>query len=384
MHRRAFLSWLAASPALRSADLAEAPIADPAAAINVLDFEAAARKALPPAHYGYLATGVDDDATLRANVEGFRKIYLRPRRLTDISKASTEVELFGAKWKSPIGLAPVGNQMAFHAEGELPVARAAHAKGSLQVLSTMANTSYAKIAEALGRAPWFQLYALSPWKVTEEVVRHVESLGCPVIALTVDTQAGRHTETLDRYRRIDKRECPVCHGTRTQDFFRRKPLFQSYDLGTIARFGALNWSHIAQIKKLMTGRLLVKGIETAEDARLCVENGADGIIVSNHGGRAEESGRGTIECLPEVIEAAGRLPVFLDGGIRRGTDVVKALALGAKAVFIGRPYIWGLSAFGQAGVERVIDILNIEFELALRQCGLQSVAQINRKIVGFR
>ena len=139
-----------------------------------------------------------------------------------------------------------------------------------------------------------------------------------------------------------------------------------------------------KLKALTSMKLLIKGIETGEDARLCVENGADGIIVSNHGGRAEESGRGTIDCLPEVVEAAGRIPVMLDGGIRRGTDIFKALAIGAKAVFIGRPYIWGLAAFGQPGVERVLDILRVELELVMKQCGARSIAEIGPASIGFR
>jgi isopentenyl diphosphate isomerase/L-lactate dehydrogenase-like FMN-dependent dehydrogenase len=148
---------------------------------------------------------------------------------------------------------------------------------------------------------------------------------------------------------------------------------------------ALNWEHVRRLKKMTAMKLLIKGIETREDTKLCLENGVDGLIVSNHGGRAEESGRGTIDCLPEVAEAAGgRIPVLIDGGIRRGTDIFKALALGARAVFIGRPYVWGMAAFGQAGVERVLDILRIELELAMKQCGARSIGEIGRGSVGYQ
>ncbi len=382
--RRRFLAFVAASPLLRAQQKA-GPLANPGDALNVLDFEEAARKALPPAHFGYMATGVDDDATLRANREGFSRLYLRPRRLVDITKADLRTELFGVVWNTPVGLAPVGNQKAFHDEGELPVARAARSKRALQILSTASNTSVEDIASALGEPPWYQLYPSSRWEVTERLVRRVEAAGCPVMALTIDTQAGRHTETFERSKRLDNRPCASCHGTKPEDFFRRKPMFTGIDVnGLKTSNSALSWEHVRRLKKLTSMKLLIKGIETREDARLCVENGVDGVIVSNHGGRAEESGRGTIDCLPEIVDAAGgRVPVLIDGGIRRGTDIFKALALGARAVFIGRPYIWGLAAFGQAGVERVLDILRIELELVMKQCGARSIAEIGRASVGY-
>ena len=383
-NRRRFLSFAAGSPLLLAQQSPQA-IGDPKEALNVLDFEAAARKALPPAHFGYLATGVDDDVTLRANREGFERIYLRPRRLVDITRTDLRTNLFGTTWDTPIGLAPVGNQKAFHAEGELPVALAAREKKALQILSTAANTSVEEVASALGRAPWYQLYPTSRWEVTEKLVRRVEAAGCPVLVLTIDTQAGRHTETQERFKRLDNRPCAACHGTRPEDFYRRKPMFAGIDVeGLRTANQALSWEHVRRLKKLSPMKLLIKGIETGEDAKLCVENGVDGIVVSNHGGRAEESGRGTIDCLPEVVEAAGsRVPVLMDGGIRRGTDVFKALALGAKAVFIGRPYVWGLAAFGQPGVERVLDILRTELTLAMKQCGARSIAEIGRPAVGY-
>jgi isopentenyl diphosphate isomerase/L-lactate dehydrogenase-like FMN-dependent dehydrogenase len=381
--RRAFLAFLGGSPLLRGEDDV---LSDPKSAINVMDFEGAARKALPPAHFGYMATGVDDDLTLKANREGFSRFYLRPKRLIDITKADLSTELFGRTWESPIALAPVGNQMAFHAEGELPVARAARVKRSLMILSTAANTSVEDVKKTLGEAPWYQLYPTSKWENTERIVKRVEAAGCPVLALTVDTQAGRHTETFERSKRFDKRNCTACHGTTREDFYRRKPMFAGIDVSGLTTMNpALSWEHVKRLKKMTSMKVLIKGIETREDTLLAIENGVDGVVVSNHGGRAEESGRGTIECLPEVVEAAaGRIPVLIDGGFRRGTDIVKALALGASAVCIGRPYIWGLSAFGQEGVERVLDILRIELQLAMKQCGVTSIAAINRSLVGIR
>ncbi|MBL8227526.1 MAG: alpha-hydroxy-acid oxidizing protein [Bryobacterales bacterium] len=384
--RRRFLAFAAGSPALcaAQADPIAGPIASPEAALNVLDFEAAARKVLPPAHFGYMATGVDDDRTLRANRDGFARIYLRPRRLVDVSRADLRTEIFGTVWDTPIGLAPVGNQKAFHPEGELPVASAAKAKRTLMMLSTATNTSVEDVTKSLGAPPWYQLYPSSKWEVTERLVKRVEAAGCKVMVLTIDTQAGRHTETFERARKLDSRNCAVCHPATPGSFFARKPMFQGIDTRDLRTSNpTLNWKDLPRLKSFSGMKLLIKGIETAEDARICGENGVDGLVVSNHGGRAEESGRGTIDCLPEVVEAVGsRVPVFLDGGIRRGTDIYKALAFGAKAVFIGRPYIWGLAAFGQPGVEKVIDILRRELDLVMRQCGATSVAQITRASVG--
>lgn len=383
--RRRFLIYLAGSPLWGQQQ--DRTIQSPQQAINVLDFEEAARRALPPAHFGYLATGVDDDRTLRANREAFSRIFLRPRRLVDVSQPpDLSVELFGAKWETPIALAPVGNQMAFHPEGEKPVARAARRRRTMQILSTAANSSVEEISKELGAPVWYQLYPTSRWEVTEKLVRRVEAAGSPVLVLTVDTQAGRRTETLERFRRLDQRDCAACHGARPEDFFRRKPMFAGIDVtGLKTSNPALNWDHVRRLKKMTSMKLLIKGIVTGEDARLCLENGVDGIIVSNHGGRAEESGRGTIECLPEVVEATdGKVPILIDGGFRRGTDIFKALALGARAVCIGRPYIWGLAAFGQAGVERVLELLRDELALVMRQCGATSIAGIKPNMVGFR
>lgn len=383
LNRRRFLSWIAASPSLL-AEQNDSVITGVEQALNVLDFEPVARKVLPPAHFGYMATGVEDDLTLKANREGFSRYYLRPRRLVDITKADMRTELFGTIWDTPIGLSPVGNAKAFHPEGELPTARAAKANGTLQILSTATNTSFEDVSAALGRPAWYQLYTTSRWEVAEHLVRRVEAAGCPVLVVTVDTQAGRRTETFERSRRLDSRNCVTCHGTAKSDFFRRKPMFDGIDVSTLGtQSPATNWDTIRRLKKMTGMKLVLKGIETWEDAKLGVEAGLDGIIVSNHGGRAGETGRGTIECLPEVIEAVnGRIPVLIDGGFRRGSDIFKALALGARAVCIGRPYIWGLAGFGQEGVQRVIELLRLELELVMKQCGTTSIASIGRSAIG--
>lgn len=286
-NRRRFLQFLAQSPLLAAAQQTAPVLTNPKEALNVMDFEAAARKALPPAHYGYLATGVDDDATLAANREGFKRIQLRPKRMVDVSsRADVSVELFGAKWETPIVIAPVGSQNAFHPEGEVAVARAAGAKKTLQILSTVTTSPIEQVAEAAGRPIWYQLYATSRWEVTEKVVRHAERAGCPVVVLTVDLPVGRNTETLERLKRTDTRNCVNCHPA-GGGFFGRKPMFAGIDMkGITLNQPVMTWELVRKLKELTRMKLVLKGIETREDAQACCEHGVDGIIVSNHGGRA--------------------------------------------------------------------------------------------------
>jgi 4-hydroxymandelate oxidase len=389
-NRRAFLKFLAASPLLASlparafqTQALDEVLANPKEALDVMDFEAAARKALPPAHWGYMASGVDDNVTRDRNHEAYKHIQLRPRKLVDVAKIDTRVELFGTTWDSPIFLSPVGAQGMFHADGELGVARAAQSKKALQILSTVTSHSVEDVIKARGGPVWYQLYAVSNWGFTEKIVKRAEDAGCPVLAWTIDLLAGRNTETATRYRRIDSRQCADCHGEPFGSITTSRPMFDGLDMkGVTINSPTFTWQQVDRLKKVTKMKLVMKGIETREDARLSVEHGVDGILVSNHGGRATETYRATIECLPEVIDGvAGRIPVMVDGGIRRGTDAYKALAYGARAVGIGRPYIWGLSAFGQAGVEKVIDILNAEFALTMRQCGARSIAEISRSTV---
>jgi 4-hydroxymandelate oxidase len=389
-NRRNFLKFLAASPLFAAVPAAawqthtlDEVLANPKDALDVMDFEAAARKALPPAHWGYMASGVDDNLTRDANHEAYKHIQLRPRKLVDVSKIDTRVELFGTTWDSPIFFCPVGGQGMFNADGELGTARAAQAKKTLQILSTASSRSVEDVIKARGGPVWYQLYAVSNWGLTEKIAKRAEDAGCPVVAWTIDLLAGRNTELASRFRRTDTRDCASCHG---EPFSSHRPMLDGIDMKSVTlNSPAFNWEHVDRLKKATRMKLVLKGIETREDARLCVEHGVDGILVSNHGGRATETYRATIECLPEVVDGvAGRIPVMVDGGIRRGTDVYKALAFGARAVGIGRPYIWGLSAFGQPGVEKVIDILRGEFELTMKQCGARSLAEITRSSVMYR
>lgn len=388
--RRAFLKYLAASPLFAGIPAIEkalaqatsiggvdALIGSAAEALDVFDFEPVAHKAIPLAHWGYMATGVDGEATLRANREAFSYYQLRTRRFVDVSRIDMGVELFGTRYNSPVVVCPVGGKKAFHLQGEVAVARAAKARGHLQILSTVTSSSVEEVTEARGGPIWYQLYTTNNPEITTQLVKRAEAAGCPAIAVTVDLPAGRNTETAMRGARADTRNCLSCHEAGGSPAGTR-PMFTGIDMrGVLTNSPSLTWDFVKRLKDMTTMKVLIKGLETREDAALAIEHGADGIIVSNHGGRATETGRGTLEALPEVAgEVRGRIPVLLDGGVRRGTDVLKALALGATAVGIGRPYIWGLGAFGQAGVDRVLELMNNELRLAMVGCGARSLKEI--------
>ncbi len=356
------------------------PIRSADEALSVLDFEPAARAALPPAHWGYMAGGVDDDATLHANREGYAQLQLRARRLVNVAEVDTSVTLLGERWATPLFVCPTGSQRMHHADGDVATARAARAGGHLMMLSGVTTSSVEAVNEAYGRPVWYQLYPTDVDDVAHAIVRRASRAGCPVLILTVDLNAGRNSETQSRFARLDSRTCSECHAPGLAGYTRRKPMFDGLDVSRITTLEnpSMDWGWIRRCRAVAPRmKLVLKGIVTREDAALAVANGADAIVVSNHGGRAEESGRSTIESLPEVVAAVrGRIPVLLDGGIRRGTDMAKAIALGATAVGIGRPYLWGLASFGQAGVEAVLTILRREFTLAMRQLGVRTVRQI--------
>jgi isopentenyl diphosphate isomerase/L-lactate dehydrogenase-like FMN-dependent dehydrogenase len=380
-NRREFLKFLAASPLLGASWQAPTEIiSSPQDALNVFDFEPAARHKLPPAHFGYIATGVDGDATLRANTLGFTRYQIRSRRLIDVSQIDTSIRLFGVDWNTPIILAPVGSQRAFHPEGEMAVARAARAKRHLQMLSTVTTSSIEEVNAARGEPVWFQFYPTTEWNVSRAMIKRVEAAGCPVLVVTVDQISGTNRETLRRFERQDSRDCRACHDrTSLQTNSRRRPMFDGFDLTGVRFQPPMTWDYVKRVKDATRMKLVIKGLVTREDAELAVANGADAVVCSNHGGRADETGRSSIESLPEVLEgAAGRIPVLVDSGFRRGTDILIALALGATAVCVGRPYLWGLAAFGQEGVEAVLEILTRELRLAMRYAGTPAIPNISR------
>ncbi len=271
-----FLKFLAASPLFASlparawqTHTLDEILASPKDALDVMDFEAAARKALPPAHWGYMASGVDDNMTRDINHEAYRHIELRPRKLVDVSKISTSVELFGTTWDSPIFLCPVGAQGMFHADGEIGVARAAQTKKTLQILSTVTSHSVEDVIKARGGPVWYQLYAVSNWGFTERIAKRAEDAGCPVLAWTIDLLAGRNTETASRYRRIDDRQCADCHGEPFGSITQSRPMFDGLDMkGVTINSPTFTWENVDRLKKATKMKLILKGIETREDARL--------------------------------------------------------------------------------------------------------------------
>lgn len=363
------------------------PITSADQALDVMDFEAVARKVLPPAHFAYLATGVDDDATVGINHEAYSHLEIRSRRLVDVSKLDTSVKLFGTTWETPIFLCPVSSMKAFHPEGEVAAAKAARSRHHLQILSTVASTSVEEVTAARGEPLWQQLYPTNDWNVTQAIIKRAEAAGSPVLVFTIDIHDNSNRETIARGRRMDNRDCSACHEKGFAGYLHQNPMFDGLNIAKATGLydPSFTWDFVKRLKDATKMKLILKGIVTREDAQLAVEHGADGIVVSNHGGRSEESLRSTIECLPEVVDAVkGKVPVLIDGGIRRGTDVFKALALGATAVGIGRPYAWGLAAFGQSGVEAVLAIMRRELEIVMRQAGTPSVGGITKAFVTAR
>ncbi|HEY7240436.1 MAG TPA: alpha-hydroxy acid oxidase [Burkholderiales bacterium] len=407
--RRRFLEFLAGSPLLAWPGLAasagdgplapsklpdpilwapmrtEDLIASPKDAINVFDFEPVARKNVPPAHFGYMASGIDDEVTLRANREGFLKFQLRPRRLVDVSKVDMSTEILGVRYASPIIVAPVGGQKSFHQEGEVAVARGARAGNHLMILSTATTSSVEEVTAARGAPVWYQLYATNRWDVAKAFVLRAEKAGCPVVAVTVDRSGGRNQETLFRLQRTDKRECATCHDRSSlQASLKRRSMYEGVDVSGLTNTQSSNmtWDFLKRLRDTTKMKIVLKGILAHEDAVLAAEQGMDGIIVSNHGARSEDSGRSTIDALPEIVEAVrGRIPILVDSGFRRGTDIVKALAMGAQGVCVGRPYIWGLGAFGQPGVERVLELLRVELRAIMQQVGAPSIKDLKPAMV---
>src|SRR5712691_2375972 len=354
---RKFLQFLAASPLFAAGGLeafagegiapgnklpdplmwapmkADELIKSPKDAINVFDFEPVCRKNVPPAHFGYMSSGIDDEVTLRANREGFLKFQLRPRRLVDVSKVDMSVDILGVKYNSPIVLAPVGGQRSFHDDGEVGSARAAKVGNHLQILSTAASLGVEDVTAGRGAPIWYQLYATNKWEVAAAMIRRVDKAGALAVAVTVDRSGGRNQETLSRLRPTDSRDCNTCHDRSSlQANMRTRAMYQGIDLSglTNTQSSAMTWEFFKRMRDMTKMKILANGILAWEDAVLAADAGIDGIIVSNHGARSEDSGRATIDALPEIVEAVkGRIPILVDSGFRRGSDVVKALCLGA-------------------------------------------------------
>ncbi|KAG0468746.1 hypothetical protein HPP92_018074 [Vanilla planifolia] len=350
---------------------------------NVSEYEAAAKKKLPKMVYDYYASGAEDEWTLKENREAFSRILFRPRILVDVSRIDITTTVLGHKISMPIMLAPSAMQKMAHPDGECATARAASASGTIMTLSTIATSSVEEVASTGAGICFFQLYVLKDRKVAEQLVRRAERAGFKALVLTVDAPLFGHREadvknrfilpsslTLKNFEGLDLGKMEKTDGSALAAYFAAQ-LDRS-----------LTWKDIKWLQTITSLPILVKGVLTEEDARLAIQSGAAGIIVSNHGARQLDYVPATITALEDIAKAVkGQIPVYLDGGIRRGTDIFKALALGASGVFVGRPVLFSLAVDGEAGVRKMLQMLQDEFELAMALNGCTSVKEITRNHV---
>ncbi|PSS07462.1 Peroxisomal (S)-2-hydroxy-acid oxidase [Actinidia chinensis var. chinensis] len=350
---------------------------------NVMEYQAIAKEKLPKMIYDYYASGAEDQWTLEENRNAFSRILFRPRILIDVSNIDMTTTVLGSKIKMPIMIAPTAMQKMAHPEGEYATARAASAAGTIMTLSSWGTSSVEEVASTGPGIRFFQLYVIKDRNVVAQLVRRAERAGFRAIALTVDTP------------RLGRREADIKNRFVLPPGLILKN-FEGLDLGKMDKTDdsgltsyvanqidrSLSWKDVKWLQTITNLPILVKGVLTAEDARLAVQYGAAGIIVSNHGARQLDYVPATIMALEEVVQAAqGRVPVFLDGGVRRGTDVFKALALGASGVFIGRPVVFALAAAGETGVRKVLQMLRDEFELTMSLNGCRSLKEITRNYI---
>ncbi|MET7331401.1 alpha-hydroxy acid oxidase [Nonomuraea sp. NPDC005650] len=335
-------------------------------------FEAEARVRLDPAHYDYFAGGAGDEVTVRANEAAFARIGLLPRALRGAARPRTGLTLLGSRAAMPVLVAPTAFHRLADPEGERATARAAAAAETIMIVSMAATVAIEEVAAAApGAELWFQLYVQPDLAFTETVVRRAEAAGCKALVVTVDSPVlGRRERDLrNGFHDLPDHLC--CENLRDGD--RVRPILMSPEL---------SWEHIDRLREMTTLPIAVKGVTHPVDARIALDHGVSAIMVSNHGGRQLDTVPASIDLLPEIAAAVGgAVPVLLDGGIRRGTDVLKALALGATAVAVGRPVIWGLAADGERGVARVLGLLRAEVEHALTLCGCASIGDLDRGMV---
>jgi 4-hydroxymandelate oxidase len=352
--------------------------------VNLADLEALARERLTPMAYEYYAGGAGDEVTLSENRAGFERRTLRYRVLADVARRDARTTVLGQEVSFPVLVAPTAFHGLAHADGELATVRAAGAAGTIMVLSTLATESLEDVVAAARGPVWFQLYVYKDRAVTEALVRRAEAAGCRALVLTVDSPL------------LGRRERDVRNRFHLPPTLRAKNLLPAgmselgpdrHDSGLAAYFHTLldpsiTWRDVAWLRSVTRLPLLVKGVVRGDDAARALDEGAHGVIVSNHGGRQLDGAPATIDVLPEVVDAvAGRGEVLLDGGIRRGTDVLKAVALGARAVLVGRPVLWGLAAGGEPGARRALELLRAEVDLALALCGARTTAELTRDLV---
>ncbi|KAI9504450.1 hydroxyacid oxidase 1-like protein [Coemansia spiralis] len=360
--------------------------------VSLDDFEQHAVNNLDRNALDYYQSGAQDMITLRENQRAFDRILIRPRVLRDVSQIDTTTTVLGQQVSSPICIAPTAMQRMAHPDGECATARAAAKNQTCMVLSSWSTTSIEDVAAASNAsAPkWMQLYIYKDREATRKLIERAQDSGYSAIALTVDTPylGRRLADIRNRFRLPPHLTMANFADQSKAQVGKAEKLNVSDNASGLAAYVAsqidptLSWKHIEWVKSVARIPVLVKGILTAEDARMAVRAGVDGIIVSNHGGRQLDTAPATIDCLEEVVQAVdGQIDVFLDGGVRRGTDVLKALALGAKAVFLGRPVLWALSYKGEEGVVEMLDMIKEEFRLAMALAGCVKVSDINRNHV---
>jgi isopentenyl diphosphate isomerase/L-lactate dehydrogenase-like FMN-dependent dehydrogenase len=373
-------AFLAGSPGVRAQqdpfrDHSRAPGLDEL--VTAFDFEPVAYAKVPRQAYDYTALGVEGEFTLRRNREAFDWVDIVPRAVADVSSINTSTEILGVKMDFPIMIAPTAGHAQLHPEGELATHKGATAAKTPMIVSTVASFPIDKIAAAAEGPLWFQLYAGDTEERTRELVETAVAAGCRAITLTVDVQYHSHRERLLHNRNLAG---AVAGSDRGRSRRGAPPAPSPYAITGQTPF--LEWRIIDQLRGITKVPLLLKGILTAEDAQLAVERGVDAIVVSNHGGRYLDYAPSTLEVLPEIADAVkGRIPVLVDSGFRRGSDIFKALALGAKAVCLGRVPRWGLAAFGAPGVQRVLEILQTELIMAMAQAGRPALHTIDRTAV---
>jgi 4-hydroxymandelate oxidase len=352
--------------------------------INLRDFERIAAERLPQLAWDYYRSGACDEITLARNEQAFCEIALRYRVLVDVSRRDPSVTLLGRKLELPVLIAPTAFHKLAHPDGELASARAAGEAGTTFVLSTLSNTPVEQVVAACAGDVWFQLYVYRDRGATAALVERVRAAGCKALVLTADAPllGRRERDERNAFALPPGLAIENAHGERERGLPAR-----AAESGLARYFAelldpALTWNDVDWLCGIAGMPLLIKGIVRADDALRAIEHGAAGVIVSNHGGRQLDTALATIEALPAVAGAiSGRLPILLDGGIRRGTDVIKALALGASAVLLGRPVLWGLAAGGQQGVARVLGLLRAELDLAMALCGAPTRADITRDLI---
>ncbi|NXG11614.1 HAOX2 oxidase, partial [Sakesphorus luctuosus] len=344
------------------------------AMVCLSDFEAYAKKYLPKLAWDYFAAGADDCKTRDENITAYKRIHFRPRMLRDVSVMDIRTKILGTEISFPVGIAPTGFHQLAWPDGEKSTARAAKAMNACYIASTYSTCTLEEISMAApGGLRWFQLYIHRNRAVSQQLVQRAEALGFQALVLTADLPY------------TGKRRNDIRNGFRLPPHMKLKNLERDFEVCKMSLIDpSVTWNDIYWLQSLTHLPIIIKGILTKEDAELAVRHGVQGIIVSNHGGRQLDEGPATIDALAEVVEAVGgRVEVYLDGGIRKGSDVLKALALGAKCVFIGRPALWGLAYKGEEGLQDVLRILQDEFRLSMALAGCASVSEIGRHLVQF-